>query len=31
VIPLLLGIAAWAGLFLRDYRLEELLPATRPR
>jgi hypothetical protein len=29
VLPLLLGIAAWAGLFLRDSRLEELLPATR--
>jgi hypothetical protein len=31
VLPLLLGIAAWAGLFLRDPHIEELLPVTRSR
>ncbi len=29
VMPLLLGIFAWAGLFLRDARLRELLPFTK--
>jgi hypothetical protein len=29
VIPLLLGIFAWAGIFLRDERLQELLPLVR--
>lgn len=29
LIPLVLGICAWAGLFLRDERLGELLPTTR--
>jgi len=29
-IPFALGIAAWGGLFLRDERLGELLPMTRP-
>lgn len=29
VIPLLLGIFAWAGLFLRDDRLSEFLPLVK--
>lgn len=30
-MPLVLGIIAWAGLFLRDARLRELLPLVRDR
>jgi DoxX-like protein len=30
LIPVLLGVLAWAGLFLRDDRLRALLPMTRP-
>jgi DoxX-like family len=30
VMPLLLGILAWAGLYLRDERLHALLPLRRP-
>jgi hypothetical protein len=29
VAPLLLGIFAWGGLYLRDERLHELLPLTK--
>jgi uncharacterized membrane protein YphA (DoxX/SURF4 family) len=29
-VPLLLGVAVWAGLFLRDDRLRALLPLRRP-
>lgn len=29
VVPVLLGIAAWAGLYLRDERLQALLPLRR--
>jgi hypothetical protein len=29
VIPVLLGVAAWAGLYLRDRRLHPLLPLRR--
>jgi hypothetical protein len=28
--PLVLGILAWAGLYLRDERLQDLLPLRRP-
>jgi hypothetical protein len=31
LIPLVLGIIVWAGLFLRDERLQEFLPLTRGR
>jgi hypothetical protein len=31
VAPLLLGVFAWAGLFLRDSRLRELLPLASDR
>ena len=30
VAPLLLGVLAWAGLFLREGRLRALLPLRRP-
>jgi hypothetical protein len=30
VMPLLLGVIAWVGLFLRDERLRVLLPVRRP-
>ena len=30
VIPLVLGVLAWGGLFLRDARLRELLPFKKP-
>jgi hypothetical protein len=30
VIPLVLGVFAWGGLFLRDARLRELLPLRKP-
>jgi hypothetical protein len=30
VAPLILGILAWAGLYLRDERLHALLPLRRP-
>ena len=29
VLPALLGVFAWAGLYLRDERLQELLPLTK--
>ncbi len=28
--PLLIGVILWAGLFLRDPRLRQLLPTTKP-
>lgn len=31
IAPLLLGIIAWAGLFLRDGRIRALLPVRAPR
>jgi DoxX-like protein len=31
VVPLLLGVSAWAGLFLRDERLRTLLPIRKKR
>jgi hypothetical protein len=31
LIPLALGICVWAGLFLRDERLQDLLPLTNNR
>lgn len=30
VLPILLGVLAWAGLFLRDERLRALCPLRRP-
>ncbi|MDP9151829.1 MAG: DoxX family protein [Myxococcota bacterium] len=30
VVPLLIGVILWGGLFLRDPRLRELLPKTKP-
>jgi hypothetical protein len=30
MMPLLLGILAWAGIYLRDERLHALLPLRRP-
>jgi hypothetical protein len=30
VVPLLVGIMVWGGLFLRDPRLHQLLPTTKP-
>jgi hypothetical protein len=30
VVPLLIGIMLWGGLFLRDPRLRQLLPTTKP-
>jgi hypothetical protein len=30
VVPLLIGVMLWAGLFLRDQRLRQLLPTTKP-
>jgi hypothetical protein len=30
VVPLVLGVLAWSGLFLRDARLRELLPFKKP-
>lgn len=30
VIPLVLGVLAWGGLFLRDARLRELLQLKKP-
>ena len=29
VVPLLIGVMVWGGLFLRDARLRELLPTTK--
>jgi hypothetical protein len=29
VVPLLIGIMLWGGLFLRDPRLRQLLPTTK--
>jgi hypothetical protein len=31
VMPLVLGIAVWAGLYLRDARIRELIPLTSAR
>ena len=31
VVPILIGIMLWGGLFLRDLRLRELLPTTKDR
>jgi hypothetical protein len=31
LIPLALGICVWAGLFLRDERLQDFLPLTNGR
>lgn len=31
VIPILLGVAAWVGIYLRDDRLREVAPLRRPR
>ncbi len=30
VVPVLIGIMLWGGLFLRDPRLRQLLPTTKP-
>ncbi|GHG62984.1 DoxX family protein [Comamonas sp. JC664] len=29
IVPILVGVVAWAGLFLRDARIRELLPLRR--
>ncbi|AKQ64515.1 Arginine/ornithine antiporter ArcD [Myxococcus hansupus] len=29
IVPILLGVVAWAGLFLRDARIRDLLPLRR--
>jgi hypothetical protein len=30
VVPFLVGVMLWAGLYLRDWRLRQLLPITKP-
>ncbi len=30
VVPILIGVMLWGGLFLRDPRLRQLLPTTKP-
>jgi hypothetical protein len=30
LVPILIGVMLWGGLFLRDPRLRQLLPTTRP-
>ena len=31
IMPILLGVFAWAGLYLRDRRIADLLPLRRPQ